>query len=171
MVSEAKRILQTSVRTRFWKGFIARVRYQGTLMICFIVISLFGTLYLHQNSRDSNLRYEMDALYKERQELRREVNRLRFELATAASLPVVEERARRLGLSEATEFEILAVPHSPDDDSIAQHNTETASLPRSGEAAFQGLRTWRSNIMTEFEAWLHQSRVSSKRERPYGTEP
>lgn len=157
----------TFLVTRFWGSenkqptWALDARTAVGLLLCILLFSLVGGLYLAQASQMAATGFHMNETVREIERLERENALLRYKTAELETLPRIEARARQLGLGPMTRMTYLVIPDTLEAPLMASANASTlpdqAATAETDSGPLAGLlRLW-GDVRAEFEAWVGKS--------------
>jgi hypothetical protein len=160
----------TFLVTRFWGSenkqptWALDARTAAGLLLCILLFSLVGWLYLTQASQMATTGFHMKDTVQQIERLERQNALLRYKIAELETLPRVEARARQLGLGPMTRMTYLVIPDtlSAPQPALAEEATLpesdlTAAAAPADSAPLAGLLKFWDEVRAEIEAWVGKS--------------
>jgi hypothetical protein len=149
--------------TRFWGSenkpstWALDARTTAGLLLCILLFSLVGWLYLAQASQMAATGSHMGETVREIEKLERENALLRYKIADLETLPRIEAKARQLGLGPMTRMTYLVIPDTLSAQQVASTDPTTSTLDQNAALTDPGplaglLRFW-DDMRVEIEAW------------------
>jgi len=155
-LSRQSQWLQHALRSAPWRR---QSQLAAMIALALIVAIIIGALYLAQATTTSTIGRQMEELQAYREQLVRENEQIRAEIADLRSIPRLEQRANELGFSEADrdQLQYLVIPgYLPEEPaSVAPlHPVDENGLPDYDET-FSGWlqQTWQTLVL-QFEDWV-----------------
>ncbi len=130
-------------------------------MLCILLFSLVGWLYLAQASQMAATGFHMNETVREIERLERENALLRYKIAELETLPRIEARARQLGLGPMTRMTYLVIPDTMKAPPMAALSASLlpgdAGTGAADSGALAGLLKFWDDVQAEFHAWVGTS--------------
>jgi hypothetical protein len=134
------------------------------LLLCILLFSLVGWLYLTQASQMAATGHHMRQTVQEIERIERENALLGYKVAELETLPRIEARARQIGLGPMTRMTYLVIPEmmpplqsaSVEVMAAADPGDSPAALPEDAGPLAELLKFW-DDVRAEFEVWIGQS--------------
>jgi hypothetical protein len=157
----------TFLVTRFWGNenkqstWALDARTAAGLLLCILLFSLVGWLYLAQASQMAATGFHMGETVREIEKLERENALLRYKVAELETLPRIEARARQLGLGPMTRMTYLVIPDTLSAPQVAYVDpTMSATIDQAaaaGPGPLAGLLKFWNDVRAEVEVWIGMS--------------
>lgn len=154
------------LRNRFWTSDVSRrtlpldARTATGFILCILLFSLVGWLYLTQSSQMASTGFKMRDTLDRIEVMDRRNAILRYQIAQLETLPRVEARARQIGLGpvKRTAYLVVANQQPPAALAVARSRQATPAGLEQAVTADGGsmieIGRWWNDLCTEVEAWI-----------------